>query len=221
MLPKSIFPFEAKTSNNIVWLSAREHFICHWLATKMFIDTTHARKMQYAFGMFLNHNRYMQRSVCSRQFVRSKQRYQAFIKEHGAHNLHKPRSDEFKQAMAARARGKKASPETKERMSERKTGSNNFMYGKTHSQETRNKISTACTGRQAHNQGKPMDPNVKAVMQNTKRAASERYIVRCNGEVIGTMTILEFCELHGYKYYNAYGSITKKLKYFNWQFELV
>ena len=44
VLPKSMFP-EYKNlrehSWNGVYLTAREHFICHWLLTKMVITTKH------------------------------------------------------------------------------------------------------------------------------------------------------------------------------------
>ena len=49
ILPKSIYPQYAKDKDNLVKLTAREHFICHWLLTKFINDN----KIIYAFSMML------------------------------------------------------------------------------------------------------------------------------------------------------------------------
>lgn len=49
ILPKSIYPEYAKTPENLVALTAREHFICHWLLTKIIIDP----RTIYAFSMMI------------------------------------------------------------------------------------------------------------------------------------------------------------------------
>ena len=41
------------TSNNLVELTAREHFICHWLLTKMVDNTKHKYQMWNAFSCML------------------------------------------------------------------------------------------------------------------------------------------------------------------------
>lgn len=52
--------------HNLVLLTAREHFLCHWLLTKMVNNTFHKQKMLHAFsGMF---NWKEKRSLSSRQF---------------------------------------------------------------------------------------------------------------------------------------------------------
>nr|QMP83588.1 MAG: hypothetical protein [Caudoviricetes sp.] len=37
ILPKSLYPKLKKEETNLVYLTAREHFICHWLLTKMIL----------------------------------------------------------------------------------------------------------------------------------------------------------------------------------------
>lgn len=221
MLPRSLFPEHAKAMENVVWLTAREHFVCHWIATKMFLNSMHTRKMTYAFGMFLNHNRFMQRSMCSRQFELSKVRYRSLVNEVGAHNRGKPRAPEFIQAMSNRQRGKKLSEETKARMSIRKKGSNNKMFGTHLTAETKAKISQAAVGRTAHNKGTKMSDSARTSMMLTKRNQANKYEVRRVEQFVGVMTIVEFCEIYGYKYRNAYGSIVRCLKYFDWTFVLI
>lgn len=49
ILPKSIFPEYSKDPDNLVKLTAREHFICHWLLTKI-ISTP---KSIFAFQMMI------------------------------------------------------------------------------------------------------------------------------------------------------------------------
>jgi hypothetical protein len=57
ILPKSIFPEYSKNKDNLVILTAREHFICHWLLTKIIDDP----KIIYALQMMIpnkTRNRY-------------------------------------------------------------------------------------------------------------------------------------------------------------------
>lgn len=49
ILPKSIFPEFDKDPINLVQLTAREHFICHWLLTKLIDD----HRIVYAFQMMI------------------------------------------------------------------------------------------------------------------------------------------------------------------------
>lgn len=49
VLPRSMFPALHLESNNRVDLTAREHFICHWLLTKMVHLPDDVKKMWYAF----------------------------------------------------------------------------------------------------------------------------------------------------------------------------
>lgn len=61
ILPKSIFPEYKTDPNNLVQLTAREHFICHWLLTKF----VKHEKIVYAFQMMIpnkTNNRYKPKS---------------------------------------------------------------------------------------------------------------------------------------------------------------
>jgi hypothetical protein len=71
ILPKSIFPEFKKDQENLVKLTAREHFICHWLLTK-FIDD---QKIVYALQMMLPNksgNRYLPKSSIVYQQLKTK-----------------------------------------------------------------------------------------------------------------------------------------------------
>ena len=61
ILPRSLYPEYSKNPKNLVTLTAREHFICHWLLTKIINDS----KIIYAFQMMIpNHTgkRYLPKS---------------------------------------------------------------------------------------------------------------------------------------------------------------
>jgi hypothetical protein len=52
IIPVSICDVNEKRDTlNIVYLKAREHFLCHWLLIKMFKDTPTINKMKAAFCM--------------------------------------------------------------------------------------------------------------------------------------------------------------------------
>lgn len=55
IIPKSLGGSNSK--ENIASLTAREHFICHWLLTKMVINTDHKYKMWNAFSCMLYRER--------------------------------------------------------------------------------------------------------------------------------------------------------------------
>lgn len=51
IIPRSLGGTNEK--NNLVNLSPKAHFICHWLLTKMVKSTAHKQKMYYAFNFML------------------------------------------------------------------------------------------------------------------------------------------------------------------------
>lgn len=72
-------------NDNLVDLTAREHFICHWLLTKMFpVDSAEYKKMCLAFGMMLwarsdSHQRNY--AINSKTYERLRQQLSAFMSE--------------------------------------------------------------------------------------------------------------------------------------------
>lgn len=103
IIPKSLGGRNIKL--NIVKLSAREHFICHWLLTKMVDDTNDKYKMANAFSCML----YRQNDNQHRFKITPK------VFEIIKKNLSKSKSIKF-------------------------SGKQNPMYGKKHSEVSKNKI---------------------------------------------------------------------------------
>jgi hypothetical protein len=80
VLPQSIFPEYAKLSKhkwNGVHLTFREHFMCHWLLTKMMKSTTHYHQMAHALNAMMHlENKHQQRyKISSRIHSLLKKKY--------------------------------------------------------------------------------------------------------------------------------------------------
>lgn len=156
ILPSSVFP-EYKDLNEHIWnsvlLTAKEHYICHLLLTKMMKNKKDELRMKRAFKTMI----ILSRSDQPRIYGRT-------VSLHRIGALH---SEETKEKMSASRRGekngffgKKHSEETKRKMSECKvgdknpakrkevrmqisevtSGSSNPMFGKQHSEEAKQKM---------------------------------------------------------------------------------
>lgn len=111
ILPRSLGGTDDKA--NITFITAREHFICHWLLTKIHPTGEAHWKMLNALRMMRAENPNQQRystKITSRVYAKLKEEYSIL------------QSKRFK-------------------------GTGNGMYGKTHSEEAKQKISLANTGR--------------------------------------------------------------------------
>ena len=134
-------------AENIVELTAREHFICHLLLIRMVVNTDHRRKMIYAAWQQSRPRNYTGLTTTNRTYeILKKQMSESY---RGRKRL--PFSEEWKHNMSLRALGdknpmfgRKHTEQSKERMSENRigkcVGQDNPFYGKTHSIETIEKI---------------------------------------------------------------------------------
>jgi hypothetical protein len=124
IIPKSLGGSNKK--ENLVLLLPREHFICHWLLTKMVITSVQYQKMLHAFsGMY---NWKAKRSLTGRQYNTLK-----------IHSKRRIQSEES---------NKKRSVKLKGRLSSRKGKSLEEFYGNKETAEViKNKISIAQKGK--------------------------------------------------------------------------
>ncbi len=116
---------------NLVALTAREHFICHLLLTKMLLGKERD-KMVYA-AMFLRRGNNGQIKINSRT-------YETLKYEFGLSHSRRVITDEFRQKMSDIRKGKTLSEEHKKKIGD-------VHRGKIESTETRLKKSVAQTGR--------------------------------------------------------------------------
>lgn len=63
IIPNSIYK-----NKDVVYLTAREHFICHWLLTKMFSNLKYKQKMHFALASFLRKTSKQNRLFNSKQY---------------------------------------------------------------------------------------------------------------------------------------------------------
>lgn len=164
VLPKSLYPHLANDINNIVSLTAREHFICHWLLTKIFTDD---QKMVYAFNMMLVDKTGKRYRPISTTYAHLKTQAAAANTGSRGHrwitnglenrmiNRDDPIPDQYypgrtfsaetKTKISEAAKNKKTTSETRHKMSVARRG----KRGHPHTAETKRKISDARTGARA------------------------------------------------------------------------
>jgi len=147
IIPKSFGG--ADTKENIVKLTAREHFICHRLLTKM-VDSVQKRKMLQAVWCFTrtsgNQKRYVVNSR-SYETIRSELAKTLSLERKGIMNKGRKISDEQKRILASYS-GRKHSEETKAKMKE------SWKKRPPRTQEHRDAIAKAGLGRKASEETK-------------------------------------------------------------------
>ena len=126
------------TDDNLVYLTAKEHFLAHLLLTKI-TEGKDKAKMLYAWNLMKNTNEY-KKHITSRLYSVLREEHAVVVREA---QTGKTLSKETKRKMSESRVGKTASKETKRKMSEALKGEKNHNYGKTLSKETKRKISEA------------------------------------------------------------------------------
>jgi len=136
-------------ANNLVSLTAREHFVCHWLLTKIY--TGEARyKMINAMYIMRAEGPYQKRyesKITSRVYNTLREEYSKYIS-----NLNKGRVQPLEENVKQKAAqtGRKRAPfsdEWRAKMSKSKQGENNNRYGVKITEDTRKKMREKALGR--------------------------------------------------------------------------
>jgi len=170
----------ADTKDNLVNLTAREHFICHWLLTK-FTTGKNRYKMINALRMMRAENPNQQRyetNITSRVYENLKEEYamlQSTTRRGKGNGFYgKTHTEEARHAISEKNKGRKQplhekqnqitaitgrkrkpfSEEWKQKMSEAHQGEKNHRYGVEVSEETRAKISAKMKGRKQSDEEK-------------------------------------------------------------------
>lgn len=133
--------------DNLVLLTAREHFICHWLLYKINPCPANA----YAWWMMSNNNGNVHHTDRVRQNSRTyEQARRVFAKAISEQNKGRKISEEQKQILSSLKRGERNhmygrhhTEEHKRKLSEANSGENNPFYGKKHTDVSKQKISEA------------------------------------------------------------------------------
>lgn len=143
ILPKSLFPLWKKKYSNIVALTAREHFFVHELLTKIYPS----KEMHYALRMMAMSN---EKSNHKEHYKITSKEYETLKKENLCtgrtpwNKGHKTPDDVKQKMMETRAKTLSSmTDEEKKRFcpDSGNIGENNPFFGKTHTKDTKEKIS--------------------------------------------------------------------------------
>jgi hypothetical protein len=147
VLPKSLGGSDTK--DNIVALTAREHFVCHWLLTKIYTGESRGKMINALYmmqGQSTHQKRYKSK-ITSRIYKNLREEYASYISKMNTGRVQPP---EEKAKQLAAQLGRKRAPfnnEWRAKLSAAKTGENNNRYGVVFSDETRKKMSIKAIGR--------------------------------------------------------------------------
>lgn len=137
--------------HNLVELTAREHFICHWLLIKM-TEGDDRSKMLYALNGMKAENRYQQRyhtkitaRVYEKYRIEHAENHSKNMKGRPAHNKGRKMSEEQKQLLREKAKANHASGKIYSEESQQKRLVK--LVGYKHSEETKKKQSLALKGK--------------------------------------------------------------------------
>lgn len=132
--------------DNLVNLTAREHFICHWLLTKMHTGKSRS-KMINALYLMQGKNKYQDRYVNSRVYETLRKEYAQYISELNTGRV-QPLEEKARQIAAITGRRRAPfSDDWKAKMSAKKSGENNPRFGVIVSDDTKQKMSEKAKGR--------------------------------------------------------------------------
>lgn len=189
IVPKSLGGCNKK--DNLVRLTAREHFICHILLVKMTFGNNKKKMIHAAIGMKRSRN-YQNRYVNSRLYESIKKEFAEISRERNTGKKHseetrkkmslaglgKPKSETHAKNISLALTGKKRKPmseETKEKLSEINKGRTSPNLGNTgrykHSEEQKQKISE-------NNKKRGCSEETKKRISDGVKLANEKRIVK-------------------------------------------
>jgi NUMOD3 motif len=162
------------TTENKTMLTAREHFVCHWLLTKIYTSGKYRHQVLKALWMMRAENPNQERygtTITSRVYANLKEEYSILqskkVSGKGNGMYGKQHTEEAKRRISEANAGRKQTAEEKQKqidamtgrkrapfseewinnIKEAHSGENNGMYGKKHTDEARAKQSARATGR--------------------------------------------------------------------------
>lgn len=189
--PRSLYPDLAKDPDNIVRLTASEHYKCHYYLVKMYEETGETKayqKMVFALNqMSLRMVKGMtftkdELECFSRIYEESKIHYskvksstpvsEETRKKISAAGKGLKRTVETRQKISAGLKGKPKSEEARRRMSETRQGENAPWYGKSHTEEWKEKMSKTLKGHPVSEETKRKIAEARKKYWAEKRKAS-------------------------------------------------
>ena len=194
---------------NLVKLTAREHFICHLLLTKMLIGEQ-KQKMSYALHCMLEMKRDYQfrYSQCnSRLYEYCKTLYSKAVSETRKAYAGWKHSEETKNKIRESNRNKIISLEQRQKISNSLKGNVPAFKGKKHTEETLRLISEKTKGLPSAFKGKKHTE--ESISKNRESNLKKIYTIKSpNGEIFEIFDLKSFCSEHELPYDNLRKSFT-------------
>lgn len=185
ILPKCFKLGGEKDKDNLVFLTAKEHFIVHLCATKMF-ESSFKNKMIFAFRQLKSSNKYQERLVSSRLYAQIKPDFKSFVRVYKLDKvkyLYKNEIDKIEEFISKGWTCNKMTPEYK-------VGRCGNFKGLKHSKETKEKMSLSAPKTRISQRGvKPSKESIekqKNTFQKNKKENPEKYkeCAKKRGEII-------------------------------------
>ena len=182
--------------NNIVKLTGREHFICHWLLARIYPEN---RKLSHAFWMMANCRKDNRHIPSSRTYDEARILHSTAVSERQTGNkLSKVTKSKISNANL----GKKRTKEQCKNISESLKGKPNGWEGRTHNKDSKRKMAIAKIGTTTSDEtkqkmsiskiGKKHTEQAKQNMSNNmKGIPKKKYECDICGRLIGGATNLE------------------------------
>lgn len=185
IFPRSLFPQYKNFEQNLVALTAREHFFCHELLTKIWPS----KQMTFAlFAMTLDKHGHRENRLTPKEYEKLKKNYRELLSKI-------PRTIEWRQAISKANLGKKMSKEACQKMSQAKKGKTSNRKGVKLSDETKRKISEK-SSHQSWLKGKHLPNDIKEKIRKTltgrKRPEKIVYYKCIEDDFIGSIS--ELCK---------------------------
>lgn len=192
IMPRSIYPELIKDEENIVRLTASEHYKAHYLLVRLYEEEGNREayvKMLFAFNQMSRIFNW--KNITDEDIEELSKLYgelKVKIVENNKPMLGKHHSEETRRKMSESRRGKQRKPETVRKIAEknrgqhrseetrrkiserakRRTGENNPFYGRHHSEETKRKMSESMKGNQ-RSLGRKLSEETKRKISEVKR----------------------------------------------------
>jgi len=196
ILPKCLNGSNDK--DNLVLLTAKEHFICHKLLTKIYPHSNGISFAYYAMVYFPSKFRKDVLKISSRDYALAKEL--------------------FSKAQSSRTvwnKGRKGlyecSRETKEKLSRLSSGKNNGMHNKTHTNKAKSKISIANSG-ENNGMRKAVKKDPDFIKGENNHASKTYKIITPENEIIIITGLREFCKKNNLHHSNMVKVANKNQK---------
>jgi len=173
IVPRSFGLCDEKDKENVVFLTAREHFIVHLLMTKMF-ESKFKNKMVFAFRLLISNNKYQKRYFNSRFYHTVKADRKRYVRLYKGDSVKYVDKDDKNIIINFINDGW-----TIQMTEEFKIGRVGKMEGKKHSEETKKKMSDAAIGKP-----KPHLLGLKKSKENIEKAKETRLRNKINNPEI-------------------------------------